>query len=281
MRIDSHHHVWDLTVRPQDWIQGEAAGVLLQNFSLDDLRVPAAAAGVTHTVLVQTVDSFDETPELLAQAHADPLAVGVVGWLDMELPSAEQNLETYLSCLGGSNLVAIRDLAQYKTDPKWLVRADVVANVKMLGRHNLTYDLLTLPAQLQSAIDLVKLCPEVSFVLDHISKPCIAKSELEPWGRQIRELALLPNVDVKVSGMVTEANWHAWKPADFQPYIDVLLEAFGPKRLMFGSDWPVCLLAGTYAGIVGLAETLTSVLNSSEKEEFWSGTVKRAYRLRL
>ncbi len=281
MRIDSHHHVWDLTVRPQDWITGEAMDSLLRNFSLDDLRAPAAAVGVTHTVLVQTVDSFDETPELLSLAQDDELAVGVVGWLDMESPTAEEKLEGYLDHPGGSHLVAIRDLAQYKADPNWLVRPEVVANVNMLGKHDLTYDLLTLPPQLSAAIDLVKMCPEVSFVLDHISKPYIARGEVEPWGGLIRELALSPNVVVKVSGMVTEANWHSWKPTDFQPYLDVLLEAFGPKRLMFGSDWPVCLLAGTYAEIASLAEFLTTVLSPTEKEEFWSGTVKRAYRLQI
>ena len=281
MKIDSHHHVWDLTVRPQDWIKGDAMNALLRNYSLDDLRGTAAAAGVTHTVLVQTIDTFDETPELLSLAKHDALAIGVVGWLDMESPFAEEKLESYLGHPGGSYLVSIRDLAQYKSDPNWLMRPDVVANVNMLGKHNLSYDLLTLPPQLQAAIELVKMCPDVSFVLDHISKPSIAKGEVEPWARRIRELALSPNVVVKVSGMVTEANWHAWKPSDFQPYLDVLLEAFGPKRLMFGSDWPVCLVAGTYADIVGLAESLTAVLSPTEKEEFWSGTAKRTYRLQV
>ena len=281
MKIDSHHHVWDLAVRPQDWIKGDAMNALLRNYSLDDLRGTAAAAGVTHTVLVQTIDTFDETPELLSLAKHDALAIGVVGWLDMESPFAEEKLESYLGHPGGSYLVSIRDLAQYKSDPNWLMRPDVVANVNMLGKHNLSYDLLTLPPQLQAAIELVKMCPDVSFVLDHISKPYITKGEMEPWARQIRELALSPNVVVKVSGMVTEANWHAWRPADFQPYLDVLLEVFGPKRLMFGSDWPVCLLAGTYADIVSLAESLTAVLSPTEKEEFWSGTAKRAYRLQV
>jgi len=279
MRIDSHHHVWDLTVRPQDWIVGQAMQPLLRNFSLTDLRPLAASTAIDRTVIVQTVADPGETPELLQSAADDDFVAGVVGWLDLESPTLEMNLAAQLELPGAQKLVGIRDLAQYKDDSSWLARPQVIAGLQLLGQHGLTYDLLTVPPQLPAAIEAVQSCPEMLFVLDHLSKPRIASRVMQPWADQVRALSKLPNVACKVSGMFTEAEWDGWAVGDFRPYFDTLLNAFGPERLMFGSDWPVCTLAASYRQVIGTAEELTSDLSADEREQFWAGTATRFYRL--
>lgn len=281
MRIDSHHHIWDLSVREQGWMVGDEMKPVRRNFSMQDLREQSAGTGVEKTILVQTTATYDETPEFLAIANSDPMIAGVVGWLDMETLEAQDKLDAYLELPGGEKLISIRDLAQFKDDPRWLMRPNVVKNVRQLGARDIAYDLLTKPDQLQAAIELVQACPETQFVMDHISKPFIGKGEVEPWGKQMRDLASLPNVVCKVSGMVTEANWSNWKAGDFAPYIEILLECFGAERLMFGSDWPVALLAATYQEVVELAENLTRSLSASEENFFWSQTAIRAYGLAI
>jgi len=236
-------------------------------------------SGIDFTVIVQTVAVMEETPEFLDIAASHPRVAGVVGWLDMEAADITPALESHLSHPESQRLVSIRDLAQFQEDPQWLARAEVIANMKRLGERNLTYDLLTLPPQLPAAIEAVSACPDTQFVLDHISKPFISAGEIDQWARDIRELAKRPNVVVKVSGMVTEAQWNDWTAETFRPYVDVVAKAFGPHRLMFGSDWPVCLLAGEYADILGIVETLTADWSSSEKESFFSLTAIEAYRL--
>lgn len=280
-RIDSHHHIWDLSVREQDWMVGDEMKPIRRNFSMQDLREQSVGTGIEKTVLVQTATTYDETPEFLAIANSDSMIAGVVGWLDMETLEAQDKLDAYLELPGGEKLVSIRDLAQFKDDPRWLMHHYVVKNVQQLGARDIAYDLLTKPGQLQTAIELVQACPETQFVMDHISKPFIEKGEVEPWGKQMRGLASLPNVVCKVSGMVTEANWSNWETKDFIPYIEILLECFGAERLMFGSDWPVALLAATYQEVVELAESLTRSLSTSEKNYFWSETAVRAYRLAI
>ena len=266
-------------MREQDWLVGDLMKPLVRNFSMSDLREQSAGTGINKTILIQTVANYDETPEFLAIANSDSMIAGVVGWLDMETLEAQDKLDGYLALPGGDKLVGIRDLAQYKDDSRWLMRPTVIKNVQELGARGIAYDLLTKPDQLQAAIELVQVCPETQFVMDHISKPFIEKGEVEPWGKQMRRLASLPNVVCKVSGMVNEANWDNWETKDFTPYIEILLDYFGANRLMFGSDWPVALLAATYLEVVELAETLTSSLSASEKTCFWSESAIQAYGL--
>lgn len=279
MRIDSHHHVWDLSVREQDWMVGDAVKPISRTFTMADMDPLLEEQSIDYTVIVQTVAVMEETPEFLDIAHAHPKVAAVVGWLDMESADITQALDSHMAHPGSKRLVSIRDLAQYQEDPRWLMRDNIVANVTRLGERGLSFDLLTLPPQLAAAVELVRACPNTHFVLDHISKPYIAKGEIDGWAKDIKDLAALPNVTVKVSGMVTEADWHNWTPETFRPYVETVAEAFGADRLMFGSDWPVCLLGGTYSDIVGIAETLTSSWSASEKESFWSGTAIRSYRL--
>ena len=272
--VDAHHHVWDLSVRDQPWIAGPPMAPLRRSFSAAQLAAVARPAGVEATVLVQTVTVAEETPELLALADVDPLIAGVVGWIDLTATDAADAL----AALRGP-LVGIRHQVQSEPDPDWLCRPDVRAGLRAVADAGLVYDLLTLPAQLSAAIDTVRALDELSFVVDHLSKPPIATGELEPWATHMRALAAHENVACKLSGMVTEADWDAWNIDDLRPYAEVVLAAFGPGRVMFGSDWPVCLLAAPYGDVVEAAAELTAGLSASERAAVFSGTARRVYGL--
>jgi L-fuconolactonase len=279
MRIDSHHHLWDLSIRDQEWITGDKMQPIRRNFLVSDLRDAIVDSRIDKTVLVQTVTDYSETPELLTVAQSEQLVGAVVGWLQIDAPDAIAHLHQYLDLPGATYLKGIRDIAQDHPDPNYLAKPETIANVKKLGELGITFDLLTKTPELAAAIKLVRACPDVQFVMDHISKPYIAKRELEPWRTLMSELATLPNVLCKVSGLVTEANWKNWEVENFKPYIDHVIEIFTPQRLMFGSDWPVANLGGTYSQIVELAESLTSGLSPSEAEFFWHKTAAAAYGL--
>ena len=281
MRIDSHHHVWDLSVREQGWMVGEALNPIKKNFSINDLRQAITGCGIDKTVVVQTVTNYDETPELLELADTDDLVAGVVGFLKIDAEDAIAHLDSYQSLRGFKYLVGIRDIAHDYEDVKYLSKPQVIKNVQELGKRGLVYDLLTKTPHMRAAIDLVKACPNTKFVLDHISKPYIAKADMQPWADQITELASFENVVVKVSGLFTEADWKNWKKEDFWPYLDHITKSFTPNRMMFGSDWPVCLLAATYKQSIDLVEEFTSKFSESEKNAFWAGTANKAYGLNL
>ncbi|MFI7700420.1 amidohydrolase family protein [Nonomuraea sp. NPDC049480] len=273
-RIDAHHHVWDLAVRPHAWLDPEPMAPIRRTFTLDDLAPPAAAAGVTRTVLVQVLPDLAETVEFLALAAASDLVAGVVGWVDLTAPDVAAVLAAM-----PDGLVGVRHGVQSEPDPEWLNRPDVRRGLAAVEAAGLAYDLLTLPHQLPAAIDTVRALPGLTFVLDHLSKPPIAAGELQPWRDRIEELAALPNVYCKLSGMVTEADWTAWQVADLRPYAETVLEAFGPQRVMFGSDWPVCLLAAEYERVVATADQLCAGLSEGERAEVFAGTARRVYRI--
>ena len=281
MRIDSHHHVWDLSVREQGWMVGEALNPIKRNFSINDLRQAITGCGIDKTVVVQTVTNYDETPELLELADTDDLVAGVVGFLKIDAEDAIAHLDSYQPLRGSKYLVGIRDIAHDYEDVKYLSKPQVIKNVQELGKRGLVYDLLTKTPHMRAAIDLVKACPNTKFVLDHISKPYIAKADMQPWADQITELASFENVVVKVSGLFTEADWKNWKKEDFWPYLEHITKSFTPNRMMFGSDWPVCLLAATYKQSIDLVEEFTSKFSESEKNAFWAGTANKAYSLNL
>lgn len=280
MRIDSHHHLWDLSIRPQEWMVGEGMEPVKRNFDADDLRSAIAGTGIERTVLVHATTTHDETYELLALADIDPTIIGVVGWLQIDSPNAIAECEKYLQAPGASYLKGIRDVAQDLPDSNYLAKPQSIATVQQLGKMGLTYDILTKTPELKAAIELVKACPDVQFVLDHISKPYIAKEEIEPWKSLITELASFENVSCKISGMVTEAKWNTWSVEDFVPYVSHIIESFTPQRLMFGSDWPVALLATSkYSDVVRLAEDLTLQFSDSEKALFWGDNAKFSYKI--
>jgi L-fuconolactonase len=278
--IDAHHHVWDLAVRDQPWI--ESTWPIRRTFTLADLSGPAEAAGVEATVLVQTVLDPAETPEFLALAAAStsPRVAGVVGWVDLTRPDVADALAALAGAEGGDRLVGIRHQVQGEADPRWLCRPDVRRGLRAVGEAGLAYDLLTLPHQLPAAVETVRALPDVRFVLDHLSKPPIARGELRPWADDLRALAACPNVAAKLSGLVTEADWTGWSVRQLRPYGTAALDAFGPNRLMFGSDWPVCLLAaGSYGEVVDVARQLTDHLTATERAEVFAGTARRWYGL--
>jgi L-fuconolactonase len=277
MRIDAHHHVWDIAVRDQPWTA--ALPLLRRSFAIDELAPDLARHRIEATVVVQTVPVAKETPELLAVAAAQPIIVGVVGWVDLTAGDVADRLAALLSAPGGAFLVGIRHPVQDESDPGWLQRGDVALGLAAVGHAGLVVDLLVTAGQLDAAVKVVRAFPDVRFVLDHAGKPLIQQGVLEPWQRQMRELAALPNVVVKLSGLVTEAGVDTWTVDTLRPYADTLLTTFGPARIMYGSDWPVCLLAGSYGEVIGAAEQLTSGLSAAERAAVFGETARRWYQL--
>jgi L-fuconolactonase len=282
--VDAHHHLWDPAGGRHAWL--DALPSLRRPFGLDDFQAAAAPQGVTSSVLVQVLPDVSETEEFLARAASShgagggPVPVaGVVGWVDLCGPDVAAEIARIREQHGGDRLVGIRHLVQDEPDPAWLDRPEVRRGLRAVGRAGLAYDLLIRPAQLPAALRLAGEEDQVRFVLDHAAKPRICDGELEPWATMIGELAARPNVACKVSGLVTEAA-PDWQPAQFAPYADVLLASFGPGRLLFGSDWPVCLLAATYAEVLALARDLLSPrLSPGELDAFFAGNARSVYGL--
>jgi L-fuconolactonase len=277
--VDAHHHLWDLRVRDQDWITGPALAPLRRNFLLGDYRPLARASGVAASVVVQTVTVPGETPELLALAAASDLIAGVVGWTDLTAPGVDDRLAALAEMPGGGKLVGVRHQVQSEPDPGWLARADVLRGLAAVADAGLVYDLVITAGQLAAAARAAAALPGLRFVLDHLGKPPVASGRTEPWAQDLRRLAALPNTVGKLSGLVTEADWHGWKVADLRPYADTALEAFGPARMMFGSDWPVCTLAAGYGDVIGAARDLTAQLSAAERDAVFSGTATTVYGL--
>jgi L-fuconolactonase len=274
-RIDSHQHFWRYRPETHGWIS-ERMAVLKRDFLPGDLEPLLAPEGISGCVAVQAAQSLDETRFLLELAERHAFIRAVVGWVDLCAADLERQLELLAGC---KRLRGMRHIAQDEIDEWWLAREDVIRGVAALGRFGLAYDLLVYPRQIGAAFTLARALPDQPFVLDHIAKPEIASGRLDPWRADVRRLAELPNVTCKLSGLVTEARWDDWKPADFRPYLDVILEAFGPGRLMFGSDWPVCLLAGSYADVAGLARQAIAALSRDEQDQLLGGNAARFYKI--
>jgi L-fuconolactonase len=275
--VDAHHHVWDLSVRDQDWIPEHSP--LRRDFALTDLEPEASAAGVTRTVLVQTVTGPEETPELLALADRHELIAGVVGWTDLTRPDIADELARLRRLPGGAHLKGIRHQVQGEPDPRWLLRPDVRRGLAALADAGLVHDLVVLPHQLPACVEAARSAPGLTFVLDHVGKPPIASGALEPWATHLRALAALPNTVCKLSGLVTEADPVTWTVADLRPYAETALAAFGPERVMYGSDWPVCTQSATYAQVLESARKLTAGLGAREHTAVFEGTARRVYGL--
>ena len=276
MWIDAHHHLWDPSLRPQTWM--DPSWPINRPFDAGDLRAAIEDTAVEATIVVQTEPSLDETAEMLAVAATDPLICGVVGWIDLHDDISRQ-LDHLASSQTDEFLVGVRHQAESEPDPRWLSADPVVQSVRSLGRRGLAYDLLVKPHQLASAIDLAEATQDTTrLVLDHCAKPSIG-SDLTDWARSIRTLARFDQVACKLSGLVTEADWTTWTPADLMPVADVVLECFGPDRTMFGSDWPVCLLAATYGAVAGAANAVTIELGAHERDRLFAGTAREWYSL--
>ncbi|MZD06937.1 amidohydrolase family protein [Streptomyces sp. SID5785] len=275
--MDAHHHVWDLSVRDQDWITGPDLAPIRRDFAMTDLAPQAIAEGVGATVLVQTVTVAEETPEFLALAARDPLVEAVVGWTDLTRPDVPDALAALREAPGGRHLAGIRHQVQGEPDPAWLLRPDVTRGLAAVADAGLVYDLVVLPHQLPACVRAAARHPGLTFVLDHAGKPPIASGEREPWATDLRALAALPNTVCKLSGLVTEADPKSWTVEALRPYADTVLDAFGPGRVMFGSDWPVCTLAASYGEVMRAARELAG----GADEEVFAGTARRVYLSRV
>lgn len=247
MRIDAHQHFWNYSEAGYPWMQ--PGWPIRRDLLPADLRPLLKDAGLEGCVAVQARQCLAENEFLLGLADQDPIVRGVVGWVDLQSEQAARQIETFS---GHPRAVGVRHVAQDEPDDRFLVRPRFLRGIEALNAFDLAYDILIFPKQLPAAIELAGRFPRQRFVLDHIAKPFVRDGTLEPWGTLIRELAQAPNCWCKVSGMVTEAKSGSWVAQDFEPYLDVVFEAFGADRLMFGSDWPVCLLNGDYASVAGL-----------------------------
>jgi L-fuconolactonase len=276
--VDAHHHLWDPATADYPWLTDELA-VIHRRFTPDDLAPELAATGIDATVLVQTRSSQAETAEFLALAAATPFIRGVVGWVDLTDPGVSEAIATLRAGPGGDRLVGIRHQVHDEADAGWLLREDVGRGIRAVGGAGLAYDLLLRPRELPAALELARRLPDVRFVIDHLAKPPIASGELEPWRTLIAPFGELEHVACKVSGLVTEAAWDSWTAADLQPYVEYAIEVFGPARLVFGSDWPVCLLAATYPEVVEAALTTMSDLDVTEQAAVMGGNATRIYAL--
>ncbi len=277
--IDAHHHFWDTTRRTYPWMGHELAAIR-RPFSPDDLLPLLSANSVEGTVLVQTVSDLDETREFLRVAAAHPFVLGVVGWVDLTDPGVAETLAGLRAAPGGDKLVAIRHQVHDEPDPDWLSRPEVVRGLKHVADAGLVFDLLVRTRELPAAIRVTRALPNLRFVLDHLAKPPLQSHDLSAWSGSLYELAESDNVvGAKVSGLVTEADWQHWTLPDLQPAVDVAIDAFGPARLMFGSDWPVCLVAATYDRVLATARALTARLSESEKSHVFEINTVDAYRL--
>jgi L-fuconolactonase len=276
MRIDAHQHFWNYSAAEYPWI-GAGLERLARDYLPSDLEPLLAAKQIDGSVAVQARQSVEESLWLLALAKAHPLVKGVVGWVDLRSDRVGDDLRMLAA---NPTFVGVRHVVQDEPDPRFVLGEGFIRGLRQLRQHGLTYDLLLYPSQLPAAIELVGLLPEQPFVVDHLAKPRIVAGEIDGWGRDIRAIARHDNVCCKVSGMVTEAVRRGWNRDDFTPYLDVVLEAFGPERLMFGSDWPVCLLAGEYADVAAIPRDYFSRLSATEQRMIWGDTAAGFYGLK-
>ncbi|SFW91424.1 amidohydrolase family protein [Amycolatopsis australiensis] len=272
--IDAHHHLWDPARREYPWMAGAALDPIRRPYTVDDLRAVTKAAGVHATVLVQTVSSAEETAEFLATAAAEPVIAGVVGWADLTAPDVADRLAA-----SAGPLVGIRHQVETEPDDDWLLRPSVVAGLRAVADAGLAYDLLVRVDQLPAAASLAARLPQLRLVLDHAAKPGIAAGEWEPWASRVAALAAHENVACKLSGLVTEADWSGWEVGHLRRYVDHVLEVFGPSRLLFGSDWPVCELAASYELVLDAAIALTGSLSDAERLAVFEHNARSVYGL--
>jgi len=276
MKIDSHQHFWRYDPVRDAWIT-DAMAVLKHDFLPDQLARELDTNGIDASVAVQADQSEDETMFLLDLTEKSRRIAAVVGWVALLSPRIGERLEHFSHF---EKLRGFRHIAQAEKDDRFLARADLVKGLAQLRHFGLTYDILIYAKQLPAAIELVSHLPEQRFVIDHLAKPDIKAKKLDPWAKQMKEIAQNENVFCKVSGLVTEADWHNWKPEDFKPCLDVVFEAFGADRLMFGSDWPVCLLAATYTQVKRIIEDYVKGFSEADNAKIFGGNAARFYGLK-
>jgi L-fuconolactonase len=279
--IDAHHHVWDLSVHDQPFLDQPGLAPLRRNFLLADLEPQAAAQGVTATVVVQTITEPEETPELLTLAATSDLVAGVVGWVDLEAPDVADAIAALRQLPGGDRLVGIRHPVLTEPDPDWLARPAVLRGLAVVAAAGLVYDVVAAGPQLRAAVAAATATPQLTFVLDHLGNPEIGSGVDESWASVFGAFAALPNTVGKFSGVLGELPPGRADLADalLRPHCEIALAGFGPDRLMFGSDWPVSTMHVGYDGVCAAARSLTADLSQDERSAIFHGTARRTYRL--
>ena len=276
MRLDSHQHFWKFNTAEYGWMKSDWP--IRRDFLPHDLQPLLQQHAFDGTIAIQARQSLEESRWLLKLADESAIIKGVVGWVDLR---AETVAEQLAELARHPRFVGVRHVVQDEPDDRFLLRPEFIRGLKELHPFKLNYDLLLFPHQLPAAIELAQKLPEQKFVLDHLGKPAIRNGSLEDWKNNIKELAKSPNVLCKISGMVTEANWTNWKPGDFKPCLDTAFEAFGENRVMYGSDWPVCLLAGNYEKIFHLINGYAQQLGTSGQSKLFGGNAANFYGITI
>ena len=274
--VDAHQHFWDPYSAHYPWMTGPYEP-LVRRFGPADLAPEIEACQVDATIVVQARQDLDETRQLLTIAADTAWVAGVVGWVDLTEPQVSDTIDSLREGPGGEHLVGIRHLVHDEPDKDWLLRPEVMRGLQAVDRAGLAYDLLIRSREIPGALEVSRRFPGLRLVVDHLAKPPVATGDLEPWATLIEGFRGLGNVTCKVSGLVTEASWSTWEPLDLVPYVQVAVEVFGPDRLMFGSDWPVCLLAGTYAEVHAAALTIFHGLLGDDLDSVLGGCAVRTY----
>ena len=276
MKIDSHQHFWIYSHEEYGWISDKMS-VLKRDFLPEDLHRELSENDLDGSIAVQARQTLQETEWLIKLAEENDFIKGVVGWLDIQSPQFKHQIEKYSR---RNKLVGIRHVVQDEPDDRFMLRSEFVNGIRLLENYDLVYDILIFEKQLPATLELVSRFPYQRFVLDHIGKPKIAYNLLEPWASQIRELSQYPDVYCKVSGMVTEADWSNWKTNDIRPFLDVIFESFDADRIMFGSDWPVCILAASYSKVVGMVADYMDQLSDEDQDKIFGLNAERIYNLK-
>ena len=272
--LDSHQHFWKYDVREYEWID-ESMSMLRRDFMPEDLETDLKRNGFDGCIAVQARQTLQETQWLLELAGRHPFIKGVVGWVDLRSPEVRFQLQ---SLSRNPKLIGIRHIVQSEPDDRFLLQSDFLRGIALLADFRLTYDILIYTRHLPVAAEFVSRFPQQRFVLDHLAKPQIREQQLSDWSRGIRQLAKSPNVYCKLSGLVTEADWTNWREGDFEPYLDLAFECFGPARLMIGSDWPVCTLAGSYSRVIDIVKNYLTRFPAEVSEAVLGKTASEVYR---
>lgn len=275
MKIDAHQHFWEFDPAKHSWI-GEEMAVLKRDFMPDELEAEFTANDIDGCVAVQADQSESETDFLITCSEQHNIIKGVVGWTDLMAPDVEKRLEAYAQ---QPVVKGFRHVIQDEQDPEFILNDKFQRGLKNLHKYNFTYDLLIFPHQLEAALKAVALNPDQHFVLDHIAKPDIRRQKIDGWGNMICALSKHENVTCKISGMVTEADWQFWRYEHFEPYLDCIFHSFGPDRIMYGSDWPVCLVAAEYNDVKKVAMQYISGLSKTEQAQVMGLTAMDFYNI--
>ena len=275
LRIDAHHHLWKYDPVRDSWITDEMAAIK-KDFLARDFQQVLRKYHFDGSVVVQTDQSENENNFLLDVAADHDFIRGIVGWIDLQAENAEERLAFYSSF---KKIKGFRHVLQSETDRQFMLRPSFMNGISKLNKFRFTYDILIFPDQLKFIPEFVNAFPDQKFVVDHIAKPGIKQKNIEEWKKDIIRLARHENVHCKISGMVTEADWKNWKPQNISPYIDVVVESFGIKRIMYGSDWPVCLVAANYEQVLRIVERYFSSFSENEQQLFFGGNAIQFYKL--